>query len=74
MSNTTLDKMRKSLKAADDIDLPMDVDFFNQLHDKIMAQVSETAIEPASSLKPSKRLLRAHWRDWLYPAESNYKR
>lgn len=67
MSNT-LDKMRKGLKAAEDIELPMDPEFFDKLHNKIMAQVNETVIEPTSTLQRPKRFIRAHWREWVFPA------
>ncbi|KYG69549.1 hypothetical protein AZI87_10255 [Bdellovibrio bacteriovorus] len=63
-----LDKVRKGLKKADDLELPMNEDFFNRLHDKIMAEVEETAIAPAPVLMTPRNLLRSHWRGWLYPA------
>lgn len=64
----TLSKMRKGLKAADELELPMDPEFFNRLHNKIMAQVSETAIEPVSKFYRPRKFLKAHWREWIYPA------
>lgn len=66
----TFDKLRRGLKATEDLDLPMDPEFFNRLHDKIMAQVEETVIEPMASMKirQAKRFLKAHWRERIYPA------
>ncbi|KHD89843.1 MAG: hypothetical protein OM95_01935 [Bdellovibrio sp. ArHS] len=63
-----LDKVRKGLKKADDLELPMNEDFFERLHDKIMAEVEEKAIAPAPVLMTPRNLLRSHWRGWLYPA------
>ncbi len=63
-----LDKMRKGLKASDNTELPMNDDFFESLHDKIMAEVEKTEIAPGPILMTPRRLLRSHWRGWLYPA------
>ncbi len=61
------DKIRKGLRAADDLELPMDDDFFDRLHDKIMAKVERVDIAPPPMLMTPRNLLRAHWRGWLYP-------
>ncbi|MEK2644371.1 hypothetical protein [Bdellovibrio sp. BCCA] len=63
-----MDKVRKGLKASDDLELPMSEDFFDRLHDKIMAEVEQTEIAPAPMLMTPRNVLRAHWRGWLYPA------
>ncbi|WP_295901176.1 hypothetical protein [uncultured Bdellovibrio sp.] len=63
-----MDKVRKGLKASDDLELPMSEDFFDRLHDKIMAEVEQTEIAPAPILMTPRNVLRAHWRGWLYPA------
>jgi hypothetical protein len=63
-----LDKVRKGLKEADNLELPMNEDFFDRLHDKIMAEVEKTDIAPAPPMIASRNLLRKHWRGWLYPA------
>ena len=67
-----LDTVRKSLKNADELEykMPMNEDFFDRLHDKIMAEVEKTEIAPAPSplVIHSRNMLRAHWRSWLYPA------
>jgi hypothetical protein len=63
-----LDKVRQGLKNADDLELPMSEDFFDRLHDKIMAEVEKTEIAPAQPMIASRNLLRRHWRSWLYPA------
>lgn len=62
-----LDKVRKGLKSVDDLELPMNDDFFDRLHDKIMAEVDKTEIAPAPVLMSPRNLLRSHWRGWLYP-------
>lgn len=63
-----LEKVRKNLRAADDLELPMNEDFFERLHDKIMAGVEQTEMAPPPMLMTPRNLLRAHWRGWLYPA------
>jgi len=63
-----LEKVRKNLRAADDLELPMSEDFFERLHDKIMAGVEQTEMAPPPMLMTPRNLLRAHWRGWLYPA------
>nr|BFD58521.1 hypothetical protein CKG001_06280 [Bdellovibrio sp. CKG001]BFD61949.1 hypothetical protein BdHM001_06300 [Bdellovibrio sp. HM001]BFD65786.1 hypothetical protein HAGR004_08080 [Bdellovibrio sp. HAGR004] len=62
-----MDKVRKGLKSADDLELPMNDDFFDRLHDKIMAEVEQTVIQPTPVLMTPRNLLRSHWRGWLYP-------
>ncbi len=62
-----MEKMRKRLKSADDLELPMNDDFFDRLHDKIMAEVEKTDIAPTPVFIASRNKLRAHWRGWLYP-------
>lgn len=64
---TSLDKVRKGLKATDDLELPMNDDFFDRLHDKIMAEVDKTEMDSAPVLLTPRNLLRSHWRGWLYP-------
>jgi hypothetical protein len=61
------DKVRKGLKAADDFEMQMSEDFFDRLHDKIMAEVEQTEIKPQPMLMTPRNMLRAHWRGWLYP-------
>jgi hypothetical protein len=62
-----LDKVRKNLKANDDLEMTMSDDFFDRLHDKIMSEVEQVVIEPAPVLMRPRNMLRAHWRGWLYP-------
>lgn len=62
-----LDKVRQGLKEVDELDLPMNDEFFERLHDKIMAGVEKTEIAPAVPRVASRNLLRKHWRSWLYP-------
>ena len=63
----SMEKVRKKLKAADDFKMTMSDDFFDKLHDKIMAQVEQTEVAPPPVLLRPRNLLRAHWRGWLYP-------
>lgn len=65
--NINSEKVRRQMKRHDDIELPMNDEFFERLHDKIMAEVNKTAIEPIPLLAKQKNMLRAHWRGWLYP-------
>lgn len=60
--------LRKILKDDNEIELPMGEEFFDRLHDKIMAEIEKTEVEPAPRLRASRNLLRRHWRSWLYPA------
>ncbi|MBO9667398.1 MAG: hypothetical protein J7501_11380 [Bdellovibrio sp.] len=66
-SMNRLDNVRKGLKENDDLELPMNEDFFNKLHDKIMAEVEQVEIAPAPVMMRPRNILRAHWRGWLYP-------
>ena len=63
-----MDKLRRALKNNDEIEIDLDEAFFNRLHDKIMAQVEETPMAAPASFGKTRRMLRAHWRSWLYPA------
>lgn len=63
-----MNKVRKGLRAQDELELPMSEDFFDRLHDKIMAEVEQTDIAPPPMLMTPRNMLRAHWRGWLYPA------
>lgn len=63
-----MDKVKKNLKGMEDLELPMNEDFFDRLHDKIMAEVEKTEIAPPPMLMTPRNLLRSHWRGWLYPA------
>lgn len=60
-------KMRKGLKAHDETELPMNEDFFDRLHDKIMAEVEKVEIAPPPRLMTPRNLLRSHLKGWLYP-------
>lgn len=70
--NTTerMEKIRRGLKQKDDVELELPVDeaFFEQLHDKIMAEVEKIEIKPAPPLLRSRNFLRVSWRGWVYPA------
>ena len=61
------EKIRKGLKRADDFEMQLNDDFFDKLHDKIMAEVDKTEVAPPPMLMTPRNLLRAHWRGWLYP-------
>lgn len=62
-----LETVRQKMKAADDFELMLSDDFFNKLHDKVMAKVDEVEMAPAPVLLTPRNILRAHWRGWLYP-------
>ncbi|MFM6929308.1 MAG: hypothetical protein ACKOX6_12650 [Bdellovibrio sp.] len=66
-NQNNLDKVRKGLKAQNEIELPMNEDFFDRLHDKIMLEVEQTEIVPVPFLMTPRSILRAHWRGWVYP-------
>ncbi len=70
---TTL-KMRKNLKAQDTLDLPMDPAFYDKLHEKIMSKVDETIMLPKPFLETPRRLLKMHWREWIYPVGGSWYR
>lgn len=63
-----LDKVRKGLKTSDDLEMPMNDEFFDRLHDKIMMEVDRSEMAPGPVLLSPRNLLRSHWRGWLYPA------
>jgi len=55
--------------------LPINPAYYDRLHDKIMARIEETEMETparpvAKVFEKSSRLLRDHWRGWLYSRES----
>lgn len=61
------EKVRQGLKAVDELDLSINDDFFDRLHDKIMNEVEKVEIQPAPVLMSPRNMLRSHWRGWLYP-------
>lgn len=65
-----MDKTRRRMKAADRQDIPVGGDFFDRLHDKIMAEVEKTEMAPPPMMMKQKNYLRAHWRGWLYSSGS----
>ena len=59
----------------EEVQLPNNQAFYDRLHDKIMARIEDTEMETpvspaARSIEKSKRLLRDHWRGWLYSRET----
>jgi len=66
----SFDKVRRGLKNNDEMELPMNEDFFDKLHDKIMIEVERTEVSPPPMLMKQKSYLRAHWKGWLYSATS----
>jgi len=66
----SFDKVRRGLKNADELELPMNEDFFDKLHDKIMMEVERVEVAPPPMLLKQKNYLRAHWKGWLYSASS----
>lgn len=63
----TTDKLHAAMRGLDEIELPMDPAFFDNLHDKIMDRVEQTQMTPPDRFIKPKKFLRAHWRGWLYP-------
>lgn len=65
---------KRALKAFDDIyddiELPLGGDFYQQLHDKIMAQIEQTEIKPISKteqrIQLTKNLVQKNWRKIFY--------
>lgn len=65
----SLEKVVRALETADNTELPMNADYFDQLHDKIMARVETTKVEKVNPvalwmLKP-KRYIKHSWKAWL---------
>lgn len=59
----------------EEVQLPNNQAYYDRLHDKIMARIEDAEMEtPAGSVvrsfEKSTRLLRDHWRGWLYSRES----
>lgn len=52
MSINSNDLLKKRLRRWDDVEVPMDGEFFEKLHDKIMSKVEETEMYPPPSPKP----------------------
>src|SRR5690606_29905846 len=44
--------------------LPMDAEFYDRLHDKIMASIEQTTIHKPSIWEKRRERLRAHWKSW----------
>lgn len=57
-------RMRKSLKRAGDIEIPMDPDYYDKLHDRIMSSIEDKEILPASKIEKSKSFLKRNWFNW----------
>lgn len=51
-------------------ELPMDDAFYERLHDRIMAAVEKTQIEPVSPWEKPRRMIRGHWKAWLVSGSS----
>lgn len=66
--NNTLGRMRRELRAQDNVDFELSDEFFNNLHDKIMLAVEQTEITPTPKVWFNREKLRSHVKSWLYPA------
>src|SRR5687768_15573489 len=64
-----LTDITRALKTADDIEMPTDSQYFDQLHDKIMAQVAETEIKSVppwqAVINRPKTYVKTHWKLWV---------
>ncbi len=66
-SNKDLNQIKRKLRS-NDTQLMLDDAFFERLHDKIMTEVSKTEVKEVTLWHKSRSLLKAHWKDWSYPA------
>lgn len=66
-SNKDLNQVKRKLRSNDN-QLMLDDAFFEKLHDKIMTEVSKAEIKEVTLWHKSRSLLKAHWKDWSYPA------
>lgn len=63
-----LDKdIKRVMRARQKPELPPQVDdlFFERLHDRIMAEVDKTEVEPKSPWEGLGRVMRLQWKGWL---------
>lgn len=65
--NNRLGRMRRELRAQDNVEPELSDDFFNKLHDKIMMGVEQTEVAPVSKVWFDREKLRSHVKSWLYP-------
>ncbi|WP_413288769.1 hypothetical protein [Bdellovibrio sp. HCB337] len=60
----------------EEVQLPNNQAYYDRLHDKIMARVEDAEMETPTRQpvrtydKTASKLLRDHWRGWLYSRES----
>lgn len=68
--NEIKDKIVNKLKKEDPVELPMDEDFFNKMHDQIMAQVESSQIKPTDRWAKAREFLESRLR---YYRPSNHR-
>ena len=54
--------LKKAKFYSKELPLPQGEEYYDDLHDKIMASISTTSIEPLPAFKKEKDLLKRHWR------------
>lgn len=59
-------EIKKLLLQYDEVDLPMDAQFYDQLHDKILARVDDASLDTANRIHRMRSTLQAHWKSWFY--------
>jgi len=57
-------KVKRSLRRSGDIEIPMDPEFYDRLHDKIMAGIEDKEIQPVSCVQKPIKVVKQNWRGW----------
>lgn len=50
----------------------LDEEYFDQLHDQIMARLENTDIAPLSKIGSTQKVLKRHWRPWAFNLMSGF--
>lgn len=57
-------QIKRQLKLTQEQEIPMNQEFYDRLHDKIMAAVEQVEIQPISRIDSTQQVLKRHWRQW----------
>lgn len=57
--------VKKAAFYGEELPLPNDESYYDDLHDKIMASIEKTEIKPVPHFKKEKDLLKRHWRYYV---------